>query len=264
MSSSTPAHALYYNDELIEKLQLRWGDGFLSPGGEAELARMLQGLDIRDKVGLDFGCGVGGYDIALVRGHGARHVVGVDLGEAVIEQARARAQRAGLNETLDFMVIPPGPLPFPDGAFDFVFSKDAITDVPLADKAAVFGEFFRVCRPGGQLVVSDWFRSEQPYTEEMRRWAGEGDETYEMQTLAATGGYARDVGFGDLHLDDRNDWFRRYANEEYERLRGPLFADCVARFGEQSARTSVENARIRALLADQGQLRPGHIRARRP
>ncbi|MDZ7829795.1 MAG: methyltransferase domain-containing protein [Halofilum sp. (in: g-proteobacteria)] len=264
MTAEAHQHALYYNDDLVTNLQLRWGDGFLSPGGADELARMFRGIDVTGQAGLDVGCGVGGYDLVLVTDLGAERVVGVDLGPAVVAEAAGRARSAGLGDRLLFRTVEPGPLPFDDATFDFVFSKDTIADVPLADKPAMFAEMFRVCRPGGHLVVSDWFRDEAPYTEEMRAWATEGDETYEMDTLAGAGRYATDAGFSDVELDDRNDWFRQYAREEYERLKGPLFAEYSRRFGAAAARTSVENARVRALLAEQGQLRPGHVRARRP
>mgnify|MGYP006280136195 CR=1 FL=1 len=264
MNDRDEGHALYYSDDLVANLQLRWGDGHLSPGGPDELARMLRGVDCRGRHGLDVGCGVGGYDIALVRDHGAADVVGIDIGPAVVAAARDRAAAAGLAARLEFRVVAPGPLPFADERFDFVFTKDTLADVPLADKPALFAEMFRVCRRGGALVLSDWFCTEADYTPEMREWTGEGDETYEMHTLADAADYAAAAGFEGVERDDRNDWFRAYARDEYERLRGELYAEYVRRFGEAQAERSVENARIRALLAEQGQLRPGHLRARRP
>ncbi|MEI4233775.1 methyltransferase domain-containing protein [Roseovarius sp. D22-M7] len=257
-----PQHALYYTDALLENLQLRWGEGFLSPGGAPELRRMLSGLDVAGRSVLDLGCGIGGYDVLLVEDHGAAHVTGVDIDAASLAQARRTAQERGLQDRLSFREVAPGPLPFPDGGFDMVFSKDAIVDLP--DKGAAFAELYRVAAPGAPIAISDWFRSEAPYTPEMRDWATEGDETYEMDTLASAAEHLRAAGFTDLDLDDRNDWFRDYARDEYERLKGPLFDTYVARFGAEQAQKSVENARIRALLAEQGQLRPGHIRARKP
>lgn len=84
-------HALYYTDALVEKLQLRWGDGCLSPGGAPEMARMLSGIDVTGCEVLDLGCGVGGYDILLAGAHGAARVVGVDIDGASVENARVRA-----------------------------------------------------------------------------------------------------------------------------------------------------------------------------
>jgi phosphoethanolamine N-methyltransferase len=255
-------HALYYTDALVEKLQLRWGEGFLSPGGAGELRRMLGGIDPAGRDVLDLGCGIGGYDALLVTAHGAATVVGVDIDAASLELARRRAAAAGLSGRLAFRHVAPGPLPFDDGTFDIVFSKDTIVDLP--DKGAALGELFRVARPGGAIVLSDWFRSEAPMTAEMREWTREGEETYEMATLAETVADLAGAGFADIETEDRNAWFSVYARREYDRLRGPLFETFVARFGREDAERSVENARIRALLAAQGQLRPGHVRAVKP
>ncbi|WP_412509428.1 class I SAM-dependent methyltransferase [Roseovarius sp. SYSU LYC5161] len=262
MTVQEPQHALYYTDALLENLQLRWGAGFLSPGGAPELARMLDGLDVAGRTVLDLGCGIGGYDVLLVEEHGAAHVTGVDIDAASLAQAEATARRRGLQDRLRFRHVAPGPLPFADASFGMVFSKDSIVDLP--DKAQAFAELHRVAAPGAPIVVSDWFRSAAPFTPEMRDWATEGEETYEMDTLDSAAAYVRAAGFTDVTLDDRNAWFRDYARDEHARLKGPLFDTYVARFGKAQAEQSVENARIRALLAEQGQLRPGHIRARKP
>jgi phosphoethanolamine N-methyltransferase len=255
-------HALYYTDTLVEKLQLRWGDGFLSPGGEDELVRMLGDVSVRGCLILDLGCGVGGYDTLLVEAHGAEKVVGVDIDSASVDLARRRVLSAGLGDRLEFRHVSPGPLPFGDASFDIVFSKDTIVDLP--DKQSAIDELFRVLIPGGTIVLSDWFRAEGPMTPEMRAWTSEGDETYEMATLAETGEELARSGFTDLVTEDRNAWFKDYARQEYERLKGPLFETFVERFGREDAKRSVENARVRALLAEQGQLRPGHVRAVKP
>lgn len=255
-------HALYYTDALIDNLQLRWGDGFMSPGGREELARMVEGIDLSGCTVLDLGCGIGGYDAALVEDHGAARVVGVDIDAASLDRARHLAAERGLADRLDFMTVEPGPLPFEDESFDAVFSKDAIVDLP--DKAAAFAELHRVARPGATVIVGDWFRSEEPYTEEMRTWATDGDETYDMATLASAAADLAQAGFRVTATEDRNAWFRALARDEYERLKGPLFETYVSRFGEEQARRSVENARIRSLLADQGQLRPGIVRGHKP
>jgi SAM-dependent methyltransferase len=261
MTDESEKHELYYTSDLVTNLQLRWGEGFLSPGGESELARMLQGHDLYGKSVIDFGCGVGGYDVLLVKNHEAARVVGVDIDAAKLNAARALADAENLGDRLEFVQTQPGPLPFENNSFDVAFSKDSIIELP--EKNEIFRELFRVVRPGGLLVISDWFRSNAPYTEEMREWATTGDETYEMDSISSARDCILEAGFIDAELDDRNDWFRVYSRDEYERLKGSLYQTYVEKFGEEQARTSVENARIRALLADQGQLRPGHIRARK-
>jgi phosphoethanolamine N-methyltransferase len=260
MDEAGQAHALYYSDDLVANLQLRWGAGFMSPGGAAELSHMLRGIELSGREGLDFGCGIGGYDRLLVTEHGAAAVYGIDLGAAVIAEAQASAEADGLGDRLHYRVVESGPIPFEEGRFGFVFSKDAIVEVPDVDKPDVLRELFRVTAPGGCAILSDWFCGPDAFTEEMRAWAGTGDETYDMVTIQTAADWLRQAGFTDLSFEDRHVWYRGLARDEYERLKGPLYPTYVERFGEEAAATSVENARIRSLLADQGQLRPGHVR----
>ena len=262
MPADSDGYALYYNSDLITNLQLRWGEGFLSPGGEPELARMLRNIDLDGQIGLDFGCGIGGYDTLLVKNHGVANVIGSDIDAAKLEKARSLASEQGLDGQLEFKEVESGPLSFDDDTFDFVFSKDSIVELP--EKVSIFQELFRVAKSGGRIVVSDWFRSDEPYTEEMRVWATTGDETYDMDSLKTAANCISQAGFVDCDLDDRNDWFREFSRDEYERIKGPLYATYVEKFGEEYTKESIENARIRNLLAEQGQLRPGHIRARKP
>ena len=49
----------HYPPRMIAMLEAIWGEGFLSPGGPAEVARVLEGHDIRGKAVLDIGCGAG-------------------------------------------------------------------------------------------------------------------------------------------------------------------------------------------------------------
>jgi ubiquinone/menaquinone biosynthesis C-methylase UbiE len=264
MEEAGQVHALYYSDDLVANLQLRWGAGFMSPGGGAELRHMLQGVDLSGREGLDFGCGIGGYGRLLVTEHGAAAVYGIDLGAAVIAEAQTRAEADGLGDRLHYCVVEPGPIPFEDARFGFVFSKDAIVEVPDLDKPDVLRELYRVTACGGCAILGDWFCGPDAFTEEMRAWAGTGDETYDMVTIETAADWLRRAGFTNVSFQDRNAWYRTLARDEYERLKGPLYHTYVERFGEQSAATSVENARIRSLLADQGQLRPGHVRGWKP
>ena len=62
-----PAEIGEYDAGMQTLLQLVWGEGFLSPGGPAEGARILEGSDIRGTRVLDIGCGLGAIDLLLVQ-----------------------------------------------------------------------------------------------------------------------------------------------------------------------------------------------------
>lgn len=61
---------------------------------------------------------------------------------------------AGLADRIGLIRVAPGALPLPEATFDVVFSKDSITHIP--DKHALMAEVFRVLKPGGMFLASDW------------------------------------------------------------------------------------------------------------
>ena len=168
-----------YDDGLQAVLQLVWGEGFLSPGGPEEIARLLDGSDLAGAAVLDIGCGLGVVDELLAGQYGAASVIGVDIEPDLIERARARILQAGLADRVGFQLVSHGPLPFAAESFDIVFSKDALTQIP--DKPAVFTDIHRVLRPGGRFLASDWLRGDNgPYSAEMLEFFRLEGITYNM------------------------------------------------------------------------------------
>ena len=140
---------LLYDDATIDFLEALWGDGYLSPGGPEEVARILSGLDLGSRVVLDIGCGSGGITVSLVATMGLRKVVGIDVEAPVCAKAQVRAEAAGLDDRIEIRQVLPGPLPLPDGSFDFVFSKDFDRPHPGQGSPGARGV---PCAPAGRLV----------------------------------------------------------------------------------------------------------------
>ncbi|MFM7444901.1 MAG: methyltransferase domain-containing protein, partial [Tabrizicola sp.] len=134
----------HYPPRMIAMLEAVWGEGFLSPGGPEEVARVIGSHSLKGKAVLDIGCGAGGIDISLVRDHGAGFVTGIDVEDPVLTHARSLVAREGLGASIGLVKVAPGPLPFPPVIFDVVFSKDSIVHIP--DKHALMSEVFRVLR----------------------------------------------------------------------------------------------------------------------
>lgn len=100
---------------------------------------------------LDVGCGGGRYTIALAR-LGAEHVIGVDVGEPGLEDARRRAEALGLGaDRVEFRWATALALPFPDASFDFVCCSGVLHHTP--NVAAGLAEIHRVLRPGGSAYL---------------------------------------------------------------------------------------------------------------
>ena len=99
---------------------------------------------------LDAGCGTGLFVVGLARSRPAWRLDGIDASAGMLGVARAHADGAGLgNVTLRQGDVTA--LPYADAGFDAVIAAGLFPN--LNDWGAALGEFHRVLRPGGRLIV---------------------------------------------------------------------------------------------------------------
>ncbi len=106
---------------------------------------------------LDVACGTGDLTEQFARGvPRPGRVVGLDFTREMLEVARRRlGQRAGKGwAPIEYLEGDAMSLPFADGTFDVVSIAFGIRNVQ--DPAGALGEFWRVSRPGGRLVVLEF------------------------------------------------------------------------------------------------------------
>jgi phosphoethanolamine N-methyltransferase len=251
-----------YTGSLILILEKIWGEGFLSPGGEAEVGRLVGAHDFAGRSVLDIGCGAGGIDLALVRNHGAGYVTGIDVEDGVIGRARALVEAAGLSDRIGLCKVAPGPLPFPPGTFDIVFSKDSIVHIP--DKHGLAAEVFRVLKPGGWFVASDWLigHDDAPSPQMAEYIKSEGLDF----GMASPGRYRaalQAAGFTDIRIESRNAWYREEARRELERMKGPWRKGAEAELGADYVAHNIEIWERMVPVLDSGEHCPTHLFARK-
>jgi SAM-dependent methyltransferase len=110
---------------------------------------------------LEVGCGPGHLSIRLAR-HGFA-VTGLDLDPAMIERARANADRLGNSDQRrpSLLVGDVAALAFPNGSFDLVVSTLSMHH--WADPTAGLAEIGRVLHPGGRALVWDFRPGVRPH-----------------------------------------------------------------------------------------------------
>ncbi len=251
-----------YGDEFVARLELIYGTGFLSPGGAAEVQALLEKFDLGNCEVLDIGCGSGGVDILLVEQHGASKVVGIDVEQPLIDRAIKLAQEKDLQKNLEFILVDPGPLPFNDESFDVVFSKDAIIHIP--DKSSLYSDVYRVLKPGGRFIASDWLKSGDGELKALQEFLDASFFSAKMETPATSTSLLEATGFMEVQVRDRTTWLCEETRRDNELVTGSLKKQAIELLGPDKYESwlRVRSSLLAAL--ESKELRPSHLIAKKP
>ena len=126
--------------------------GLTSTKKLAELCR----IDSTKKV-LMVGCGTGFSACYLARKIGCE-VIGIDIAELSIEEAKERAKRQGVLDKAKFRVGNAYALPFEPGTFDAVITEFVSQ---FLDRERAFREFARVLKPRAYVGINEMYREKE-------------------------------------------------------------------------------------------------------
>jgi SAM-dependent methyltransferase len=146
---------------------------------------------------LDVGCGGGQHAVEVAVKRPDLQLVALDLSAVFLSRAYDRAKKAGVLERVQLVHADAVQLPFPDEAFDHVFSTGSIKH--WSDQRRGLAECLRVLKPGGQLLVMEADRGCRP--EDAVRWTGNTRVPAPLRPLLLA--YFRTIVTGQsIDLDD--------------------------------------------------------------
>jgi len=187
------------------------------------------------------GCGPGTITVDLARRVAPGRVIGLDLAEAPLGEARELAAREGVP--IEFAVGDCYALLLPDDAVDVVRAHQVLQH--LTDPVGALREMARVCRPGGVIAVRDvdyaaptWFPADEGldrwlrlYSQVARRNRAEPDAGRRLRSWAHAAGL-RDVTATTsawcYASDAERDWWR---NSWAGRATASSFAEQAVGYG---------------------------------
>ena len=172
------------------------------------------------EVVVDLGAGAGFDCFLAARAVGPTgQVIGVDMTPEMVRTAREIARSSGY-QNVDFRLGEIEHLPVPDETADAVISNCVINLSP--DKPAVYGEAFRVLRPGGRLAVSDVVATAelpQEWRDDMRLLSACISGAVDIDTLSQM---LTDAGFVEIDIRTKEEsrefireWEPETALEDY-------------------------------------------------
>ena len=142
------AIALGYDPSILEDIQPELLNSFCGVGNLFSADEIKPGSAV-----LDVGSGAGFNLIVASRLTGPQgRVCGIDLTEEMIARAKENLERLG-TANVEIKHVDSEEIPFADQSFDVVISNSVINLSPF--KQDLFGEIYRVLKPGGKLQFAD-------------------------------------------------------------------------------------------------------------
>jgi len=251
-----------YHLEFIGLVEMIYGAGFLSQGGEESINQMFEGIDLDGCTLLDIGSGLGTPLIHIAKNH-AVVATGIEAQGWMVTRANSHLKSVcgKLLGSVNFLNTN-NLRQFEDQSFDIVMSKEVILHIPVNLKEEFFQEVYRVLKPGGRLVVLDWMHSSPNYSSETRRMMEIDEVAYNLVHPEEYIRTLKNAGFSEISIKN--------ITSEYAKLSAGSFNRAVdlkpvieSRYGNEAYQFCLESWSLQRKAFESEELLAGIVYARK-
>ena len=167
-----------WSEPHIDFLQQVWGEGFLTPGGEAGLLKLVKPIGLNPSMSLlDIGAGLGGPARLMAKTFGV-WVSGLDQRPQIAKHGLALSAKAGLEKKAPITPFDPETFDGKAKSYDCVFSKECF--FAIKHKEQLIKTIGKLLKDTGHVLFTDFVLAESGLkSPTIETWkAGEPDTPY--------------------------------------------------------------------------------------
>lgn len=186
-----------------------WGEGFRGPGGATFALELVKPFGINNSMSiLDFGCGAGGPERAIVKEFDV-WVTGIEPDRTQVEVGKLLSAKAGLERKAEIIAYDPDNFVTRSGGFDCILSLDTL--FRLDSREVILSRLENALKTRGQLTVCDYVRSDSAAADDPLIAAALGANVPPLWTKAEYEKRLNELKFDLRVSEDITDKFRLMA-----------------------------------------------------
>jgi len=133
---------------------------------------------------LDIGSGTGELIVTLARLYPRSSFEGIDLSPGMVARGKAKIKAAGLSGRVRASQGSAFELPFPDVSFEVAISSWVLKHFSDEGLAVAWREAYRVLKPGGRLIASEFGPARTPLLTPITAWMSDAQKIRSWEEVA--------------------------------------------------------------------------------